>query len=107
MGLFVTVAFLLIGCFICIVNMSYRKMEVKNHSTWKKYSIFNSPKAWGLYACCLGLILCLIFISSITNVVQGFSSIGKQQDTITQQQQDATTQQAEDTSTQQNTSTQK
>jgi hypothetical protein len=108
MGLFLTIAVLLIGCFICIVNMSYRKIEVKNYSTWKKNSIFNSPKAWGIYACCIGLILCLIFISSITNVVQGFSSIGKQKDAITQQQQDAATQQEDDTSTQQgSTSTQK
>lgn len=100
MVLFLMVAFLLIGCFICIVNMSYRKIEIKNYSTWKKNSVFNSPKAWGLYACCLGLILCLLFISSITNVVQGVSNIGKQKDAITQQQQDAATKLEEDTSTQ-------
>lgn len=100
MGLFLTVAVLLIGCFICIVNMTFRKIEIKNYSTWKKNSVFNSPKAWGLYAGCIAIILCGIFISSLINVIQGFSNIGKQQDTLTQQQQDAATQQ-------QNNSTQK
>ena len=100
MGLFLIIAVLLIGWFICIVNMSYRKIEIKNYSTWKKNSVFNSPKAWGLYACCIAIILGVIFISSLTNVIQGFSNVGKQKDILTQQQQDATTQQEEDTSTQ-------
>ena len=103
------IAVLLICCFICLVNMHYRKVECKNYSEWKKNSVFNSPKAWGLYASCIAIILCVIFISSIMNVVQGFSSVGKQKDTITQQQQDLSNQQQEDTSTQQqdDTSTQK
>ena len=108
MGLFLTIAVLLIGCFICIVNMIYRSIEVKNYSTWKKNSIFNSPKAWGVYASCIAIILCGIFISSLTNVIVGFSNVGKEQNTMTQQQQDAATQQQEDTSTQQqDNSTQK
>lgn len=98
MGLFLTVAFLLISCFICLVNMHYREIECKNHSTWKKYSAFNSPKAWGLYASCIALILGGIFVVSIRNVVVGLSSIAKQQDSITQQhqQQDLTTQEQQD-----------
>jgi hypothetical protein len=108
MGLFLTVAVLLIGCFLCIVNMHYRKIECKNYSTWKKNNAFNSPKAWGLYASCIAIILGGIFIVSIRNVVLGFSSIGKQQDAITQQQQDIATQQQQDATTQeQDNSTQK
>jgi len=85
MGLFLMIAVLLIACFICIVNMHYRKIECKNYSEWKKNSVFNSPKAWGLYATCIAIILGGLFIVSIENVVIGFSTIGKQQDTMTQQ----------------------
>lgn len=96
MGFCLMIAVLLICCFICIVNMHYRKIECKNYSEWKKNSVFNSPKAWGLYATCIAIILGGLFIVSIKNVVIGVSNIGKQQDTITQQLQE----QQQDTSAQ-------
>lgn len=93
MGLVLTVAVLLIACFICIVNMIFRKIECKNYSEWHKSSIFNSPTAWGLYAVCIAIIIGGIFAVSFTNVITGFSNIGKQQNTIIQQQQDTSTEQ--------------
>lgn len=108
MRLYLTVAVLLIGIFICIVNMIYRNIECKNYSEWKKNSVFNSPKAWAIYGICMALILGGILVSSFTNVMAGFSNVGKQQDTLTQQQQDVSNQQQDDTSTQlENNSTQK
>lgn len=108
MGLVLSVAALLIGFFVCIVNMIYQKIEYKNYSEWKKRSAFNSPTAWGLYAVCFAIIIGWIFAVSFTNVITGFSNVFKQQNNIIQQQQDTSTQQEQDTSTEQeNNSTQK
>lgn len=107
MGLVLTVAILLIGLFICIVNSIYRKIETKNHSEWKKSSVFNSPNAWTLYAICIAIIIGGIFITSFRNVMTGFSNVGKQQNTITQQQDTSNQQQDDPSAQQQNSSTQK
>jgi amino acid transporter len=101
MGLFLAVALLGIGFFICFVNMIFRKIECKNYSEWKKNSVFNSPRAWGIYATSIAIIIGVLFIVSFTNILEGFSSVGKQENTITQQQQeqDSLTQQQDGTST--------
>jgi len=90
MGLFLTVAVLLIGLFICIVNMIYQKIESKNYSDWKKNSVFNSPNAWAFYAICIIVILVGVFIFSLRDIMVGISNVGKQQNTITQQEDNST-----------------
>ena len=105
MRLFLIISVLLIGLFICIVNMIYRKIECKNYSTWKKNSIFNSPKAWAIYAACILIVMCGILIYSFSSILLGISNFGKEQDTIqntiTQQRSTSDTSTGEDTSTQQ------
>lgn len=95
MGLALSVVVLGIGFFICIVNWIYRRVELKNYSEWQKRSAFNSPAAWLSYAFCIAVIIGAIFMFSLSNVMSGFSNLGKQQDTITQQQQQDTLTQEE------------
>ena len=97
---FLTIAALLIGCFICITNFIYRKVELKNYSSWRKNSSFNSPTAWMIYGICLALMLGGVFIVSFSNVLGGFVSAGQQQNAAIQQQNTANQQ---DTNSQDNT----
>jgi predicted PurR-regulated permease PerM len=92
MGLALSVVILGISFFICIVNWIYRRIELKNYSEWRKPSPFNSPTAWLTYAFCIALIIGLIFIVSLTNVMNGFSNLGKQQDNLNQLQQSSSAQ---------------
>lgn len=98
MGLALSVVVLGIAFFICIVNWIYRRIEIKNYSEWQKSSAFNSPTAWALYALCIAIIIGGIFMVSLSNVMTGFSNVGKQKEAITQQQQDTLTQQQNDSS---------
>jgi predicted PurR-regulated permease PerM len=99
MGLALTVTVLGVGFFICIVNWIYGRIELKNYSEWKKRSTFNSPTAWLSYAFCIAVIIGVIFIVSLSNVMSGFSNLGKQQDTLNQmQQQEMQNQQQDDSS---------
>lgn len=88
LSLVLLIAVLGIGFFICVVNMIFRSIEVKNQSEWKKNSRFNAPKAWGIYAFCIALVIGGLFMYSLTNIITGFSSVGKSQQTLTQQQQE-------------------
>lgn len=82
-----TVVVLLIGLFMCIVNMIYSIIERKNPSQWKNYSIFSSPAAWGLYAFCIAVTLIVLATYSIGGIVGRSSNVDKQLNDITQQQQ--------------------
>ena len=97
---FLTIAALLIGCFICITNFIYGKVELKNYSTWRKNSALNSPTAWMIYGICLALMLGGVFVVSGSNVLSGFMSAGKQQNAAILQQNAANQQ---DTNSQDNT----
>jgi predicted PurR-regulated permease PerM len=95
MGLALSVTVLGIGFFICIVNWIYRRIELKNYSEWQKRRVLNSPGAWLSYAFCIAVIIGVIFMVSLSNVMTGFSNLGKQQDTINQEQNTLTQQQSE------------
>ncbi|MGE5626515.1 MAG: hypothetical protein ACM3X7_00195 [Solirubrobacterales bacterium] len=88
MAIVLLIAVLLIGFFICVVNMIFRSIEIKNLSEWKKNSRFNSPKAWGIYAFCIAVVIGGLFMYSLSNIITGYSSVGKAQQTLTQQQQE-------------------
>jgi predicted PurR-regulated permease PerM len=95
MRLALSVVILGIGFFICIVNWIYRRIELKNYSEWRKPSPFNSPTAWLSYAFCIAVIIGVIFFMSLSNVMNGFSNLSKQQDNLNQLQQNSATQQQE------------
>jgi hypothetical protein len=94
-----TVVVLLIGLFMCIVNMIYSIMERKSPSQWKKYSILSSPGAWGLYAFCIAITLIVLATYSIGGIAGRSSNIDKQLNNITQQQQDTSNEQQGNTQT--------
>lgn len=80
-----------IGFFICVTNSIYAGINTKNRSTWKKQSVFTTYKAWLTYAFCIAVLTTVLFIIAGSNVINGFSNLGKEQDSITQQQQQPAT----------------
>jgi hypothetical protein len=75
-------------------------MGSKNPSTWRKQSVFNTYKAWIIYALCIAVMIIALFIISASTLLIGLTNLGKAQESVSQIQQQMTTSDASSDTTQ-------
>lgn len=80
--------------FITTVNCYFQKYKYKylTKDEKQKFNILNSPAAWFAYSFVIAIMIGIIFITSFMTIMNGYTNVGKQQNTINQQQTDTSQQ---------------